>query len=76
MRTHTMTFGKVKKTVAEWNARLDKLVYPKLFENIVSELKVAGYDPPNAEQRLAVCQGRCDKITPFTRRRLSSEAHD
>lgn len=65
MRTHTMTFGSVKKSIAEWNARLDKLVYPKLFENIVSELKVAGYHPENVKERLAFCQQRYDRIRAY-----------
>lgn len=65
MRTHTMTFGKVKKTVAEWNAGLDTLVYPKLFEDIVSELEAAGYHPGNVKERLAICQRRYDQITAY-----------
>lgn len=65
MRTHTMTFGRIKKTVAHWNARLDKLVYPKLFENIVSELEAAGYHPERVPQRLALCQQRYDRIIAY-----------
>lgn len=65
MRTHTMTFGKIKKSVEQWNARLDRLVYPKLFENIVSELEAAGYHPERIQERQALCQQRYDRITAY-----------
>lgn len=62
-KTGTMTFGtSVTKTFKEWEERLDKLVYPRLFRQIVQELKVVGYEPKDVKQRLRQCQQRYDQI--------------
>jgi hypothetical protein len=60
-----MTFGSVKKSVAEWDDLLDNLFFPKLFENIVSELEAAGYHPENVKERLSVCQQSYDRIRAY-----------
>ena len=59
-----MTFGtSVTKTFIEWDKRLDELVYPNLFDDIVSELRGEGYEPENVNERRELCQEKYDRIT-------------